>query len=346
MNNKVNRNSAPVNKNVAKNKQKTKKRKETFESECNGVSEDGGPKQHPASLGATVPGKNSSGSKAHHSLSSSSSSSKTNPPSSKIEKHLANGSLHDKVAPGSMANAIASSPRNTSGGNNKRAPSSPSDSQNLQSIRHNSSGDDITSITDTSSRSIGGGSSSGDDSSSNNPGLPTRLGSSGTGSHDCSYCNLQFSSQAELQVHCRSQEHQTTIMSDTGHSWLHRPPPRGLAAAEYRLCQSVGQGSWSVKCRLGEQCICAHSEAELAEWRERFDYRAMKLQQAKDKHLHGASYADQLLDRLSSAQHQHEVITDKVSPDNISSSLTKKVLPATDDKNIFSNNLPIFNYSI
>ncbi|KAA0196630.1 hypothetical protein HAZT_HAZT002454 [Hyalella azteca] len=129
-------------------------------------------------------------------------------------------------------------------------------------------------------------------------------------SFSCSYCCISFPTQSELLLHCRTQEHQATIMSDDGHDWQHRPPPRGLTNAEFKLCSSVGQG-WPVRCRLGEQCIGAHSEAELAEWQQRFEYRALKLQEAREKHLHGASYSDQLLDRLSNAQHQHTIVTDE-----------------------------------
>ena len=77
--------------------------------------------------------------------------------------------------------------------------------------------------------------------------------------YHCSYCFLNFNSQDELQLHCRSQEHQTTIMSDAGRDWQYRPPPRGLATAEYKLCNSV-EGNPSgvlIPCRVGQQCIGA-----------------------------------------------------------------------------------------
>lgn len=130
-----------------------------------------------------------------------------------------------------------------------------------------------------------------------------------TGRLHCSYCNVYFSGKLELQTHCRGQDHQTTIMSDEGRDWKHRPPPRGLGADEYALCSTYKD---THNCRLGDQCVGAHSDAELLEWQERFEYRAMKLERAREKQLHGATYADQLLERLSQAQHQDTLISEKV----------------------------------
>ncbi|KAK7082158.1 hypothetical protein SK128_003180 [Halocaridina rubra] len=126
----------------------------------------------------------------------------------------------------------------------------------------------------------------------------------------CSYCNVYFSNNAELQSHCRGPDHQMTIMSDEGREWTHRPPPRGLSADEYALCSTFKD---TQHCRLGDQCVGAHSNAELVEWQERFEYRAMKLERAKEKQLHGASYSDQLLERLSQAQHQDALISEKTT---------------------------------
>lgn len=125
----------------------------------------------------------------------------------------------------------------------------------------------------------------------------------------CSYCKIKFGSPADLLLHCRTQEHQTMIMSDEGGNWKYRPPPRGVAADEYNLCTTFIETS---SCRLGEQCIDAHSQEELEEWRHRFEYRAMKLEKARENQLHGASYADQLLEKLSQG-HNQNIITEKVS---------------------------------
>jgi Zinc finger C-x8-C-x5-C-x3-H type (and similar). len=113
--------------------------------------------------------------------------------------------------------------------------------------------------------------------------------------HVCSYCCLAFSDRSELRAHCQSVSHQTIIMSDEGRDWKWRPPPRGLTSDAYSLCESWADGGGS--CRYGAQCIEAHGSEELAEWRERFEYRRMKLQRACEKELYGKSYTEQLLER-------------------------------------------------
>lgn len=145
-------------------------------------------------------------------------------------------------------------------------------------------------------------------SSSSNSSSSGGAGSSVSGQISCSYCNMQFPSKDLLQNHCLSQEHQRTIMSDEGREWKHRPPPRGLSAEEYMLCQTYKD---THTCRLWSECVFAHSESEIGEWRERFEYRAMKLERAREKQLHGATYADHLLEKLSQTQQQQNIITEK-----------------------------------
>lgn len=110
----------------------------------------------------------------------------------------------------------------------------------------------------------------------------------------CTYCCLTFSDKNHLRAHCQSESHQTVIMSDEGRDWKWRPPPRGYTAESYSLCESWADGG---VCRYGAQCVEAHGHAELQEWRERFEYRRMKLQRACEKELYGKSYTEQLLER-------------------------------------------------
>nr|CAD7260482.1 unnamed protein product [Timema shepardi] len=124
----------------------------------------------------------------------------------------------------------------------------------------------------------------------------------------CSYCCLTFSERAELRAHCQSQAHQTVIMSDEGRDWKWRPPPRGLTADHYTLCES-----WADSCRYGAQCVEAHGAEELAEWRERFEYRRMKMQRACEKELFGKSYTEQLLERWVQAPSPEKVMREKLS---------------------------------
>lgn len=98
----------------------------------------------------------------------------------------------------------------------------------------------------------------------------------------CTYCNITFKEKMELRAHCQTEAHQRVIMSDEGRDWYWRPPPRG--ADVYTLCESwLETGT----CRFGMQCVEAHGAEELAEWKERFEYRLMKLKKAYEKELFG-----------------------------------------------------------
>lgn len=82
-----------------------------------------------------------------------------------------------------------------------------------------------------------------------------------------------------------------------GRDWKWRPPPRGFTADSYILCESFAENS---VCHYGHQCVEAHGNDELQEWKERFEYRKMRLQRACEKELYGKSYTEQLLDKLVS----------------------------------------------
>lgn len=100
----------------------------------------------------------------------------------------------------------------------------------------------------------------------------------------CIYCNLSFKDRSELMAHCLTQEHEAMIMSDEGHDWYWRAPPRGFKSDTYTICDNWRELG---NCRFGLQCVEAHGEAELNEWKERFQYREMKMLRAKEKELYG-----------------------------------------------------------
>lgn len=79
-----------------------------------------------------------------------------------------------------------------------------------------------------------------------------------------------------------------------GRDWKWRPPPRGFTADSYTLCESFVDSS---VCHYGNQCVEAHGNDELREWKERFEYRKMRLQRACEKELYGKSYTEQLLEK-------------------------------------------------
>ncbi|KAK6630750.1 hypothetical protein RUM44_002919 [Polyplax serrata] len=126
---------------------------------------------------------------------------------------------------------------------------------------------------------------------------------------NCSYCSLKFHDITSLRSHCLTGSHQTVIMSDEGRDWKFRPPPRGLTADAYLLCEIFQEKGC---CRYGAQCVDAHGPEELSEWSERFEYRRMKLQRASEKQLYGKSYTEQLLERWINAPNPEKVMKDKI----------------------------------
>ncbi|XP_054723440.1 probable helicase with zinc finger domain, partial [Uloborus diversus] len=127
--------------------------------------------------------------------------------------------------------------------------------------------------------------------------------------HFCTYCSVIVGSEAELRAHCNSEGHQLTIMSDEGREWKYRAPARGMGADQYALCLSY---SSTGKCRLGQLCCDAHGEEELLEWKERFDYRQMKLQRAKECRLQGRHYTEQLLEKWLTSTNPNLIMTESL----------------------------------
>ncbi|CAH1397953.1 unnamed protein product [Nezara viridula] len=125
----------------------------------------------------------------------------------------------------------------------------------------------------------------------------------------CIYCGLCFRSRSDLKSHCMTESHQRVIMSDEGRDWKWRPPPRGHTVENYALCENwIELGT----CRYGAQCVEAHGPEELVEWRERFEYRRMKLQRASEKELYGKSYTEVLLERWSQTPEPAEVMRENL----------------------------------
>ncbi|XP_063925906.1 probable helicase with zinc finger domain isoform X1 [Zophobas morio] len=125
----------------------------------------------------------------------------------------------------------------------------------------------------------------------------------------CIYCNLSFKDKADLMSHCLTQEHETMIMSDEGHDWHWRAPPRGFKSDSYTICESWKELG---TCRFGIQCVEAHGEAELMEWKERFQYREMKMMRAKEKELYGKSYTEDLLEKWLQTPNSKTVMTERI----------------------------------
>ena len=63
------------------------------------------------------------------------------------------------------------------------------------------------------------------------------------------------------------------------------------------------------KCTFGDKCTQAHSKEELQEWKERFKFRKQQIKRARDKHLHGNTYAEQLMEKLVNAENSKSVVS-------------------------------------
>ena len=73
----------------------------------------------------------------------------------------------------------------------------------------------------------------------------------------------------------------------------------------YPLYRYVENG----RCPYADKCIQSHSQEELEEWRERFKFKRQQLQMAKDKHLHGNTYPEQLMEKLMTAEYPKSVVS-------------------------------------
>ncbi|CAN8003158.1 unnamed protein product, partial [Ixodes hexagonus] len=128
----------------------------------------------------------------------------------------------------------------------------------------------------------------------------------------CEFCDKTCTDNDDFRSHVNSIEHRTVLLSDRGKAWKHRPPPRGVPVEEYTTCSRQMYG----QCRLGTQCCQAHSTEELEEWRERHQYRKLRMQKAQEQQLEGYhQYAEDLLRRFSEAKDpsaMNAIMTDQI----------------------------------
>lgn len=66
-------------------------------------------------------------------------------------------------------------------------------------------------------------------------------------------------------------------------------------------------------CHFGTQCIEAHGEEELNEWKQRFEYRKMRLERAKEVELYGKSYTETLLEKFINSSTPDKVMNESVA---------------------------------
>lgn len=87
-----------------------------------------------------------------------------------------------------------------------------------------------------------------------------------------------------------------------------------LIILNFSLCEAFSDGeSTENSCKYGAQCVEAHGMEELTEWKERFEYRRMKLQRASENKLYGKSYTEQLLERYISKNIELKTVFVKIN---------------------------------
>lgn len=125
----------------------------------------------------------------------------------------------------------------------------------------------------------------------------------------CIYCDVSCSSNLALREHCKTENHELMVMSDSGRDWKHRPPPRGFEPLQYILCYS-----WETKqsCSYGSSCVEAHGEQELIEWKERFTYRKLKLNIAQKKKLSGKTYCEKIHENLLKSKNPNSLMRENI----------------------------------
>ncbi|XP_022318175.2 3'-5' exoribonuclease HELZ2-like isoform X3 [Crassostrea virginica] len=129
----------------------------------------------------------------------------------------------------------------------------------------------------------------------------------------CSYCGKQCNSEKQWDEHCASEKHNFNVNSDKEHQWNYRQPPWGLPGTNYELCYKHMEGRkcpYSNVPDMYNMCQYAHSEEELDEWRERYEWRQMKRDMARQERVF--SFMDELLEQYQAEEQSIKVISEDV----------------------------------
>ncbi|XP_046550029.1 LOW QUALITY PROTEIN: helicase with zinc finger domain 2-like [Haliotis rubra] len=131
--------------------------------------------------------------------------------------------------------------------------------------------------------------------------------------HYCQYCGIQSNSEKQWDNHCASERHTFNVNSDKDHQWNHRQPPWGIPSSSYDLCAKHmidERCQYSHVPEMYNLCNYAHSEEELDEWKERYEWRQLKRDMAKKQKVF--SYMDQLLEKYETSDSGIAVMSEEV----------------------------------
>ncbi|XP_013382941.1 probable helicase with zinc finger domain [Lingula anatina] len=125
----------------------------------------------------------------------------------------------------------------------------------------------------------------------------------------CVPCSMEFKNNEDLDVHLSSEVHRQSVSLEEDKNWKFRPPPRGLTSEEYTICP---RQQTSGTCKYGTRCTHAHSDAELVEWKQRFDYRRHNSTSSGDQVAVKRSYAELLMEKWIRAENKDAVMKEAI----------------------------------
>ncbi|XP_022079225.1 LOW QUALITY PROTEIN: helicase with zinc finger domain 2-like [Acanthaster planci] len=128
----------------------------------------------------------------------------------------------------------------------------------------------------------------------------------------CSYCNRAFAQVWELEQHTQTIDHRSKVNSDKERQWKYRSPPWGVVNGEYKECEHHKRKQCYFTNSPPDKNTCnfAHSSEELEEWRERHEYRIMKMKKAKEQKLY--AFMDEVLEKYNFSTNEMSVITEEL----------------------------------
>ncbi|XP_061076582.1 helicase with zinc finger domain 2 [Conger conger] len=119
----------------------------------------------------------------------------------------------------------------------------------------------------------------------------------------CKVCKREFSSEESFMNHCASLDHERMIFEDVITEWKYRPPPVNVNLV-FQLCQRPST------CVYGHNCIHAHSEEELHEWRMRDRTARRKAKAAGEEGL--LSYQECLMREYWNSLNEVLIMSEKI----------------------------------
>ncbi|XP_033628979.1 uncharacterized protein LOC117291425 isoform X1 [Asterias rubens] len=128
----------------------------------------------------------------------------------------------------------------------------------------------------------------------------------------CTYCDQPFQQLWKLEEHTKSLGHRSRVNCDKERQWKYRSPPWNVLNGRYQECEphKRRQCTFSQSPAENNNCTRAHTLEELEEWRERHQYRMMKMKKAKEQKLF--AFMDEILTKYNYSTEEMSVITEEL----------------------------------